>query len=90
MCIVGTVYVNSPANKAGLLTGDSVIAFGWIQHDGFKNLSESVVPLVKGSVNKPIDVVVARMDGTREVAHLQLTLTPQEWRGAGLLGCILK
>lgn len=25
MCTVGTVYVNSPANKAGLLSGDSVV-----------------------------------------------------------------
>jgi len=90
MCTVGTVYVNSPANKAGLLTGDSVIAFGAIQSAEYKSVSDSIVPIVKGSVNKPIDVLVVRMDGTAQVNHIQLTLVPQEWRGAGLLGCILK
>jgi len=90
MCTVGTVYVNSPANKAGLLTGDSVVAFGPVQYAEFKSVSDSIVPIVKGSVNKPLDVVVCRMDGTAQVQHLQLTLTPTEWRGAGLLGCILK
>mmetsp|Transcript_30775 Transcript_30775/g.76829 ORF Transcript_30775/g.76829 Transcript_30775/m.76829 type:complete len:439 (+) Transcript_30775:146-1462(+) len=90
MCTVGTVYVNSPANQAGLLTGDSVVAFGPIQFPEFKSVTDSIVPVVKASVNKPIDVIVVRMDGTAQVNHIQLTLIPQEWRGAGLLGCILK
>lgn len=31
MCTVGTVYLNSPAQTAGLRTSDSVVAFGPVQ-----------------------------------------------------------
>jgi len=90
MCTVGTVYASSPAAKAGLLTGDSVVAFGPLQHDEYKGVSESIVPIVKGSIGKPIDVVVVRINDKGEVMHAKLQLTPQKWNGAGLLGCILK
>ena len=95
MCAVGTVYAGSPAAKAGLMTGDSVIAFGAVQHEDYKGVSESIVPAVKASVGKPIDVVVVRI-GTDtsgqagQVQQVSLCLTPQKWSGAGLLGCILK
>jgi predicted metalloprotease with PDZ domain len=91
MCTVGTVYAASPAMQAGLCQGDSIIAFGPVQADGYKGVSESIVPVVKASVGKPIDVIVVRMsDKDQQVKQLQLTLTPQKWSGAGLLGCILK
>jgi len=91
MCSVGTVYAGSPAGKAGLLTGDSVIAFGPVQHEDYKGVSESVVPVVKLNVGKPIDVVVVRIaSDTQQVQQVSLCLTPQKWSGAGLLGCILK
>ena len=91
MCTVGTVYAGSPAAKAGLLTGDSVIAFGPVQHEDYKGVSESVVPIVKGSVGKAIDVVVVRIGADNgQVQQVSLCLTPQKWSGAGLLGCILK
>ena len=77
--------------KAGLLTGDSVIAFGPVQHEDYKGVSESIVPVVKGSVGKPIDVVVVRIEASSaQVQQVSLCLTPQKWSGAGLLGCILK
>jgi len=90
MCVVGNVYNASPAAHAGLVTGDSVVAFGRLQHTSFKSVTESIVPLVKASVNKPIDVVVVRMVEGAQVQQIQLTLTPQQWAGGGLLGCILK
>lgn len=91
MCAVGTVYASSPANQAGLQTGDSIIAFGPVQGDEYKGVSESIVPVVKASVGKPIDVVIVRIsDADAQVQQHQLTLTPQKWSGAGLLGCILK
>ena len=88
ICSVGSVYAQSPAQKAGLQTGDSIVAFGHIQAAEYKGVSESIVPLVKKSVAKPIDVVVVRLEG--EVKHVKLTLTPRSWSGAGLLGCVLK
>jgi len=90
MCTVGTVYPASPAQKAGLAQGDSIIAFGPVQGDEYKGVSESVVPVVKANVGKPIDVVVVRMNREMQTEQLPLTLVPQKWSGAGLLGCILK
>ena len=91
MCTVGTVYPNSPAQQAGLRQGDSVVAFGPVQHEDYVGVSESVVPVVKANVGKPIDVVVVRMNHDKmTVDQIALTLTPKKWSGAGLLGCILK
>lgn len=90
LCTVGNVYTGSPALKAGLLTSDSVVAFGTIQHRDFKSVTESIVPLVKSHVGKLIDVVVVRMGEGGQVQQVQLTLVPQKWSGGGLLGCILK
>ena len=62
-----------------------------VEHEDDKGVSESVVPVVKASVGKPIDVVVVRMNHEKmTVDQIQLTLTPKKWSGAGLLGCILK
>ncbi len=66
-----------------------MIAFGPVQAAEYKGVSESIVPVVKVSVGRPIDVVVVRM-AAQEVAQISLTLVPQKWSGAGLLGCILK
>ena len=90
MCTVGTVYLNSPAQTAGLRSGDSLVAFGPVQHADFQSVAETVVPIVKANVGKPIDVVVVRLDETAQVHQVALTLTPKSWSGAGLLGCILK
>ena len=91
MCSVGTVYAGSPADRAGLLQGDSLIAFGHVQHEEYKGVSESIVPVVKANVGKHIDVVVVRIASeSGQVQQVSLSLTPQKWSGAGLLGCILK
>ena len=54
-------------------------------------VSESIVPVVKANVGKHIDVVVVRIASeSGQVQQVSLSLTPQKWSGAGLLGCILK
>lgn len=90
MCQVGTVYPGSPAAAAGLRSGDSVVAVGQLMHGAYKGVSESIVPIVKASVGKPIDMVVVRLDQAAQVHQVQITLTPKSWSGGGLLGCILK
>ena len=54
MCTVGTVYLNSPALTAGLRSGDSLVAFGPVQHADFQSVAETVVPIVKANVGKPL------------------------------------
>lgn len=90
MCTVGTVYADSPAAKASLRSGDSIVAFGPLQHREFKSVSDSIVPIVKGAVGKEIDVVVVRLDEAAKMHQLVVTLVPRTWSGGGLLGCILR
>ena len=90
MCSVGTVYANSPAARAGLTMGDSILAFGVLKAEGYKSVTESIVPIVKSSLGKPVDLVVARIEEGGQVRQLAISLTPQQWSGGGLLGCILK
>jgi len=90
MSVVGNVYNGSPAAKAGLQTGDSIVAFGALQYADFKSVTESIVPAVKANVGKAIDVIVVRMVEGAQVRQIALSLTPQTWSGGGLLGCILK
>ena len=54
MCTVGVVFPSSPAHAAGLRAGDSLLAFAHVQHAEWISVAESVVPLVKASVGKPI------------------------------------
>ena len=89
MFTVGAVYPHSPAQAAGLRTGDSILAFGLVRHAEFKTLSESISPMVKEHVGRPINVVVARSVGGI-VVHVGLMLTPESWSGKGLLGCAIK
>ena len=60
----------------------------------FVSVGETIAPLVKSHVGRPLHIVVARgqpgpSQGTSE-RHVGLTLTPAEWGGKGLLGCALK
>ena len=56
----------------------------------YKNVTESIAPLVRNSLGKPIDVVVRRTTAGGGEEHVQLVLTPERWQGSGLLGCVLK
>ena len=90
LCRVGAVYAHSPAHAAGLKAGDALLAIGPIRHAGFVSVGETIVPLVKSHVGRPLDVVVARGQAGPSPRHVGLTLTPAEWSGKGLLGCALK
>ena len=52
----------SPAQTAGLRSGDLPVAFVPVQHADFQSVAETVVPIVKVNAGKPIDVVVVRLD----------------------------
>ena len=80
----------SGGRSAGLRTGDSLVAFGAVQHATFESVTASVVPVVKARVGREIDCVVVRLDEAAKVHQIALTLIPQKWEGSGLLGCILK
>ena len=87
---MGAVYADSPARAAGLKAGDALLAIGPVRRADFVSVGETIVPLVKSHVGRPLDVVVARGQAGPSQRHLGLTLTPAEWSGKGLLGCALK
>ena len=58
----------------------------------FVSVGETIAPLVKSHVGRPLHIVVARGQPGQGASqrHVGLTLTPAEWGGKGLLGCALK
>ncbi|KAJ5161393.1 26S proteasome non-ATPase regulatory subunit 9 [Penicillium capsulatum] len=87
---VNSVELRSPADQAGLKTGDSIRGFGdihWLNHERLSKVAETV----QQNEGRPLLVKVTRKNesgpGTTE---LNLQLTPRRnWGGRGLLGCHL-
>ena len=75
------VVIDSPAYQGGAQVGDLVTQYGSLNcfnHNELKAIPE----VTKNSLNKPLSIEVKR--GSNYVA---LTVTPQAWKGAGILGC---
>lgn len=85
---VNSVAVASPADQAGLKTGDKIRNFGsvnWINHERLSKVAE----LVQQNEGRTLIVKVARQDGDN-TTDLDLELVPRrDWGGRGLLGCHL-
>ncbi|KAH9381673.1 hypothetical protein HPB48_000354 [Haemaphysalis longicornis] len=79
--VVGTVENGSPAEAAGLRSGDKIVKFGSVSCSNFNDLMD-VAGVVRHSVDQPINVYVKRGSST-----VPLVLTPRLWHGTGLLGC---
>ena len=81
--LVDSIFNGSPAQEAGLKSGDLVIQFGSMVNE---NKSPQLLQeIVKTSINKPIPVTIKR----NPEGFLGLQLTPKQWSGKGLLGCHL-
>jgi 26S proteasome regulatory subunit N4 len=83
---VNSVEPNSPANEAGLKSGDLIRRFGtaiWSNHERLRKVGE----VVSQNLGRPILVRVSRGTGS-QAQELELRLTPrQNWGGRGTLGC---
>ncbi|EQC41177.1 hypothetical protein SDRG_01153 [Saprolegnia diclina VS20] len=82
--LVDSVQPDSPASEAGLEAYDSIIAFGSANATNHRDLA-AVRDIVLRNMNMPIEVVVERNDSDR----FRLQLTPHQWLGNGVLGCLL-
>ncbi|TYZ60834.1 hypothetical protein PybrP1_002218 [[Pythium] brassicae (nom. inval.)] len=76
--------------QAGLHAADQVLAFGTADAGNHRNL-EAVKEIVMRNIGSPIRVVVRRGAGSADApwTFRELLLTPQQWLGAGVLGCLL-
>ena|SRR3990167_115546 len=75
------VAIDSPAYVAGIQVGDLVTSYGTLNCFNHNNL-KAIPEVTRNSINQPLSVKVKRGD-----IHLQLEVTPQSWKGAGILGC---
>jgi len=80
---VRSVVAGSPSADAGLKNDDVIIQFGSLHAGNFKKLDQ-IGEIVRNSVGKRVRVTVLR-----EGHAVRLVLTPHEWTGNGLLGCII-
>ncbi|KAK8758281.1 26S proteasome non-ATPase regulatory subunit 9 [Amblyomma americanum] len=81
--VVGNVENGSPAQDAGLSTGDKIVKFGSVNAGNFADVT-AIGGVVQHSVGRPVNVLVKRNEET-----LPLVLTPKQWHGRGLLGCTI-
>lgn len=92
---------DSPAEWADLHAADQVLVFGTADATNHRNL-EAIKEIVMHNIGSPIRVVVRRAplrkaatattEGGSAVDQWEfheLLLTPQQWRGPGVLGCLL-
>lgn len=88
----GTAFVweDSPAAEADLRAGDQVLAFGTADATNHRELA-AVREIVARNVGSAVRVVVRRQRKSEGGGweFCELLLTPQPWRGPGVLGCLL-
>ncbi|CAL8583006.1 putative 26S proteasome regulatory subunit [Xanthoria parietina] len=85
---VNSVVAGSPAEDAGLKTGDKIRRFGdvdWINHEKLSKVAETVQRNEGRSITVTIERSLLPSSNTEEL-HLQLT-PRRNWGGRGLLGC---
>ena len=75
------VNIGSPAQDAGMKSGDLVVEFGTYNNSNFKSLMD-IGQLLTNSQNKNMRVKLIRNH-----QMITLTLVPKLWSGKGLLGC---
>ncbi|KAI5075255.1 hypothetical protein GOP47_0009331 [Adiantum capillus-veneris] len=74
------VQEGSPAALDGIMVGDQLIKFGSVE--GGDNLLMRLAREGRMSEGNPVPVIVLRRG-----VQVQLTVTPRQWSGPGLLGC---
>ncbi|KAL3659364.1 hypothetical protein V7S43_015635 [Phytophthora oleae] len=82
--VVDSVQRESPAEMAGLQPQDHVLRFGTADASNHRELA-AVRDIVQRNIGSGIRVLVRR-----QTELLALELTPQTWRGPGVLGCLLQ
>ncbi|RLN88584.1 hypothetical protein BBJ28_00004109 [Nothophytophthora sp. Chile5] len=89
--VVESVQPDSPAAWAGLQPRDEVLSFGSANASNHRELA-AIREIVQHNLNRGIRVVVRRkQQSSQQHSELQaMELTPQQWRGPGVLGCLLQ
>lgn len=86
---VAEVTAGSPAGIGGLVVGDKVITITSSVQEEFTALS-ALPDLVSHHINQPLLFSILRRNELNQEVSLEVSITPQQWSGPGLLGCRLK
>jgi len=84
--LIDEVFSGSPACDAGIQVGDKLIKFGSADHTNNRGLM-ALVDVVSSSVGLPVELVIERSGEAGSSRRLEVTLTPHQWQGRGLVGC---
>ncbi|RLN32412.1 hypothetical protein BBJ28_00013328 [Nothophytophthora sp. Chile5] len=89
--VVESVQPDSPAAWAGLQPRDEVLRFGSADASNHRELA-AIREIVQHNLNHGIRVVVRRKQqpSQQHYEFQAMELTPQQWRGPGVLGCLLQ
>lgn len=79
--VIDEVFADSPAEKGGLINGDFVIEFGKAKK--YYEVTREIVE------DTPVVIKVFRVTA-HEKSIIEVTITPQKWKGKGLIGCHLQ
>lgn len=78
--VIDEITDASPAAEDGLQLGDQVLKFGTVEAGD--NLLERLAAEGRTNQGNAVPVVIMRQGGL-----INLTVTPRQWQGRGLLGC---
>jgi hypothetical protein len=93
---IESVLANSPASDARLAVGDEICLFGTVDHSNHRGL-KAMGDVVKRAFSDGTSIrVIVRRTGTVETTGcsddmgnlMTLLLTPKQWIGKGLVGCV--
>ena len=85
------VVPGSPAEQDGFHIGDAVCQFGGVTADAGEEGLNLVVDTIKQNPGRQITVRVLRKNLVMgRVDAVDISYTPREWSGRGVLGCVLK
>lgn len=86
---VAEVTAESPASAGGLLVNDRVVKITSGTQGDFTALS-ALPDLVSHHINQSLLFSILRTNELNQELSFEVSITPQQWSGPGLLGCRLK
>ncbi|CAN0838379.1 Probable 26S proteasome regulatory subunit p27 [Linum grandiflorum] len=80
--VIDEIADASPTAEDGIQLGDQIVKFGNVEYQAGENLLQKLASEALANQNGAVSVVVLRQG-----SPTNLTVTPRQWQGRGLLGC---
>ncbi|CAN1328420.1 26S proteasome non-ATPase regulatory subunit 9 [Linum perenne] len=80
--VIDEIADASPTAEDGLQLGDQMVKFGNVEYQAGENLLQKLASEAQANQDQAVSVVVLRQGSPTNI-----TVTPRQWQGRGLLGC---